>query len=101
MYVAICWMSAYAAFMQVRTAIELGGLIRRRRREQGLSQLQLARKVGVSRQWISAMEHGKASAEIGPALRTLTALGLVADIGESRIAHGDVDLDELLGRADG
>ena len=42
----------------------------------GLSQTVLARKVGVGRQWVVAIERGKSRAELGLVLRTLSALGL-------------------------
>lgn len=62
--------------MQIRTPLELGLAIRERRRMLKLSQTELARKVGVGRQWIVAMEHGKPSVELRLALRTLSALDI-------------------------
>ena len=62
--------------MKIRTPLELGLAIRDRRRKLKLSQTELARKVGVGRQWILAIEHGKSRAELGLALRTLSALDL-------------------------
>lgn len=62
--------------MHVRTPLDLGLIIRDRRRKLGLSQGELAEMAGVGRQWLVAVEHGKARAEIGMVLRTLTTLGL-------------------------
>ena len=45
--------------MQVRTPLDLGLAIRDRRRRLKLSQAELARNVGVGRQWVVAIEHGK------------------------------------------
>jgi HTH-type transcriptional regulator / antitoxin HipB len=65
-----------AAYMRIRTPAELGALIRDRRTGLRLDQQTLAQKVGVSRQWIVAIERGKSRAEIGLILRTMSALGI-------------------------
>lgn len=88
--------------MRVSTARELGALVKQRRRELGMSQVALAQDVGVTRQWISALEQGRVEA-FGPVLRTLGALGLVLDVVEDDAPAGEgtrVDLDELLSRYD-
>src|SRR5687767_8291317 len=60
----------------LKNAQSVGDLVRRARREQGLDQATLARRVGVSRQWISEIENGKSSAELALVLRTFAALDL-------------------------
>lgn len=60
--------------MRIRTAVDLGNVIRERRRQLGLDQRTLALRVGVSRQWIVEIEKGKPRAEVALLLRTLTAL---------------------------
>jgi HTH-type transcriptional regulator/antitoxin HipB len=90
--------------MHIRTPLDLGLIIRDRRRKLGLSQSELAGKAGVGRQWLVAVEHGKARAEIGLVLRTLTALGLTLSVdGEDRDRkagkHDDiapVDIDAVV-----
>ena len=66
----------------------------------GLSQAQVAKRVGVSRKWIVEFEAGKPSAELGLALRVLDELGLALDVStqiEAPAASGDtVDLDAVL-----
>ena len=62
--------------MKIRTPLDLGLAIRGQRRKLKLSQSELARKAGVGRQWIVAIEHGKSRAELGLVLRTLSALDL-------------------------
>ena len=64
------------SIMRIRTPLDLGLVIRDRRRKLKLSQAELARKVGVGRQWVVAIEHGKSRAELGLVLRTLSALDL-------------------------
>ncbi|HSO31892.1 MAG TPA: helix-turn-helix domain-containing protein [Labilithrix sp.] len=66
--------------MIVRTAAELGLLLRSRRRELGLDQRTLAERIGVSRLWIIEFERGKARAEIGLVMRALIALDLQLDV---------------------
>lgn len=64
------------AIMQVRSPLDLGLVIRDRRRKLKLSQTELARKAGVGRQWVVAMEQGKPRAELRLVLRTLSVLDL-------------------------
>jgi len=66
--------------MRVRTPIDLGALIRERRKALRLDQKTLAEKVGVSRQWIVDVEQGKPRLEIGLVLRTADALGIVLTV---------------------
>lgn len=84
--------------MRVATPVELGEVIRRRRRELGWTQQRLADRAGTSRQWVVALEAGKNRVELGLVLHTLRTLNLVLDIGTQRPAdgHGPVDLDEVL-----
>ncbi len=63
--------------MRLRTPTDIGLLIRERRKALSLDQAELARRVGVSRQWIIGMEKGKGRADLSLVLRTLGALGVV------------------------
>jgi len=69
--------------MHIRTALELGAFLRDLRRKRGIDQGTLARQVGVSRQWIVAIEKGKPRAPIGLVLRTLNTLGVSLDVEET------------------
>lgn len=73
--------------MQIRTAKDIGALIRDQRKTQKLDQAELAEKVGVNRRWVLEVERGKARAEIGLVLKTLDALGLTLSI-EGEAARG-------------
>jgi HTH-type transcriptional regulator/antitoxin HipB len=66
--------------MQIRTAKDIGALIRDQRKNQKLDQAELAKKVGVNRRWVLEVERGKPRAEIGLVLKTLDALGLTLSI---------------------
>ena len=91
--------------MQIRTPLDLGLAVRDRRRKLKLSQTELARKAGVGRQWIVAIEHGKSRAELGLVLRTLSALDLplTIDPGARRLPSSDdidpVDIDAIVNAA--
>ena len=93
------------AIMQIRTPLDLGLAIRDRRRKLKLSQTELARKAGVGRQWVVAIEHGKSRAELGLVLRTLAALDLplTIDPGARQLPSSDrtnpVDIDAVVNAA--
>ena len=88
--------------MQIRTPLDLGLAIRDKRRKLGLTQTELARRAGVGRQWVVAIEHGKSRAELGLVLRTLSALDLplTIDPGDRRPPSSDeispVDIDAVV-----
>jgi y4mF family transcriptional regulator len=82
--------------MQVRSVRDIGAAIRGRRQALGWTQAHLAGAAETTRQWVIAIERGKPGAEIAPVLRTLAALGLVADLVEAPVPHGAIDLDTLL-----
>jgi HTH-type transcriptional regulator/antitoxin HipB len=95
--VDIALMSAYADIMIVRTARDLGAAVRDARLRQGWTQAELADRIDVSRQWIISLERGKATAELGTALRAVAALGMVANLIEAPTRDTGIDLDRLLG----
>jgi HTH-type transcriptional regulator/antitoxin HipB len=66
--------------MRIRTPREVGLLIRELRTRRQWSQGRLAEAIGVSRQWVAALEHGKPRAELGLTLRALNALGVTLDV---------------------
>ena len=87
--------------MQIRTAKELGALIKSRRTEIGWSQQKLADETGVQRLWVIQIEKGKSTAHMGLVLRALRALGLNLDVSSRNTvaepSNSNVDLNILLG----
>jgi len=65
--------------MLIRTTNDIGHLVRDQRKRQGLTQAELATRVGVSRKWIIELESGKRTAELVLVLRTLNALRVDLD----------------------
>ena len=82
--------------LSIRTPTELGAAVRQARRDLGLSQQELAARARVSRQWLSELEGGKRTAELGLVLRVLhTADALVTvhlDASEATERDRRVDL---------
>lgn len=66
---------------------DFASVVRQRRREIGLSQAQIAAKVGVSRQWIIDIEKGKPRAEMALALALLEALGVQLHVKTTTTPH--------------
>lgn len=81
----------------VQTSQGFGAAVRRARKDQQLSQADLAARAGVGRPWLSELETGKRTAELGRALSVLSALGLALDfIPAPQVSPGQVDLNRLI-----
>lgn len=52
----------------------LGALVAQSRRERGLSQAELAQRLGVSRKWLNELERGKPEAQLWRVLDVLDQL---------------------------
>lgn len=87
--------------MAIRSIRDLAAVVRGRRTDLGMNQVQLAELAGVSWKWIYEFEASKATAEPGLLLRVEDAFGLDLELtlrsGAGPSGHGDtVDLDALL-----
>ena len=88
--------------MQIKTASDIGALVRDRRAGLRWSQEELAKRTGVSRLWIVQLERGKPTAQVGLVLRVLKELGIALDAApashadSSRKANKTVDLDRII-----
>jgi HTH-type transcriptional regulator/antitoxin HipB len=86
--------------MLIRTATDLGAVIRERRKQLNLGQAELANRIGTSRQWIVGIEQGRSRAELGLVLRALDALGIRLDSGVVRSSSTSTpDLDAIVAAA--
>lgn len=63
-------------FGRVETAGDIGRVVRRKRKEQGVLQEKAAGLSGVGTKFLSQLENGKDTAEIGKILQVLRTLGL-------------------------
>lgn len=66
--------------MKIRNTRDLGLLFRERRVRLGLSQAEVANRIGASRHWVMALEAGKSTVEAGLVLNALSAIGLLLDL---------------------
>lgn len=79
----------------VRNTSEFASAIRNLRRSKGLTQMDLAARAGVGRQWISDVESGKSTLRFTTVLSLLDALDVELTL-QTR-AKPSLDLDDLLG----
>jgi HTH-type transcriptional regulator / antitoxin HipB len=61
---------------KVITAADIGKAIRKKRKEDGLTLADTAALCGVGYRFMSDLENGKETAQLGKVLKVLTALGL-------------------------
>jgi HTH-type transcriptional regulator / antitoxin HipB len=90
--------------MFIRTPADLGAIIRDRRKQLGLDQSALARRIGVSRQWVIGVERGHARAAMGLVLRAIDALDIRLDAStEQKSRRGSpasaVDINAIVDKA--
>jgi len=60
----------------IRGTSELGALLRAHRKSKGLSQVDAAALAGVGQRFLSELERGKATAEVGLVFKVLERFGL-------------------------
>ncbi|HUH54333.1 MAG TPA: helix-turn-helix domain-containing protein [Rhodanobacter sp.] len=91
--------------MFIRTPQDIGALLRESRKKAGLGQAELARRIGVSRQWVVEVERGKPRAEMGLVLRALNTLDNPLQTGLAPHSYGrvadapDIDIDAIIDAA--
>ncbi|MCL2424053.1 MAG: helix-turn-helix domain-containing protein [Micrococcales bacterium] len=68
--------------MRVRTMAELGALMRSAREDAGLTQVELAQRAQVSREWLIKVEAGRTNAEMLRIMDVLAQLNLGLDVVE-------------------
>lgn len=62
--------------MRIESTQELGKAISKRRKELGYTQIQLSEYTGLSASFISNLENGKETAEVGKTLFIIQVLGM-------------------------
>lgn len=62
--------------MKINSAKDFGEMIRTRRKELGYTQIYVAESTGLSASFISELENGKATAELGKAIFISSVLGI-------------------------
>ncbi|MEQ8600156.1 MAG: helix-turn-helix transcriptional regulator [Devosia sp.] len=64
----------------VRSGSDLGAIIALARKSRGYTQQEFADIAGVGRRFVSDLENGKATVQLGKMLQVLTALGLDLEV---------------------
>ncbi len=64
---------------------KLGAIVKKARKEQGLTQQQLAATTGVGVRFIRELEQGKESCHIGKALTVVSMLGIDVTVGDETL----------------
>lgn len=77
-----------------RTAKQIGAIIRRARRNAGLTQTELGKRIGLRQATISKLEAGEPATRLSTLLDVLTALGLEIII-DRRGRKSKQDLEDL------
>lgn len=76
----------HTAILERQLLLQLGDRLKRLRKAQGLSTVEMARRVGISRTTLAAVESGDPGPSIGTYLRVMSALGVS---GELALLAGD------------
>jgi y4mF family transcriptional regulator len=61
---------------RLRSAADIGSLIKQRRKSLGLTQLEAAEQLGVGRRFLIELEEGKPTAQLGKTMHVLSMLGI-------------------------
>jgi HTH-type transcriptional regulator/antitoxin HipB len=77
-----------------RTAKQIGAVVRRERRNAGLTQTELGKRIGLRQATISKLEAGEPATRLSTLLDALTALGLEIII-DKRGRHSPEDIENL------
>lgn len=91
--------------MYLRTAHEVGLLVKDQRRKLGWTQADLAGRLGVGRLWVVQLEQGKDTAQIGLVLRALNELRIPMQVDLSTDPYSQprssdfIDLDMIIQEA--
>ncbi len=76
--------------MRVSTIDELAAAVRTLRQDRGWTQAEVARRAGVSRDWVNRLEGGSGRVEVAKVLDVLAVLGVMPTV-ESRPVSGDLE----------
>ena len=82
----------------IQTSAGFGAAVRRARKDAELTQKELAERAGVGRPWLSELETGKRTVELGRALAVLSALNLaITFVADAGLSASTVDLGSIIG----
>lgn len=84
--------------MDLKAVKDIAAVARDRRKQLGLTQADLASRIGVGREWVIKFEQGKATVELGIVMRALRVLRLRVELHpeSAKSATGPDELDAIL-----
>ena len=82
--------------MRIISPADIGAVVKGRRAQLELSQLQLAERAHVSRKWVSDLERGKPKAEFAHVLAVLEALDLELTVNPRITRDIEAELQAML-----
>jgi HTH-type transcriptional regulator / antitoxin HipB len=85
--------------MRISSIQDLASLVRSRRKAAGLTQADLATRIGVKALWVSQFERGKSTAQVGLVLRALKVLDIDLWTGNPTPSTGrssKINLDRII-----
>jgi len=91
--------------MRLRNTSDLGLLLQARRKTLRWTQAKLAHQIGITRQWVIALEKGTPGVAIGTVLKAFIALGLTLDAnpreptGDPHAMPRSSDIDDVITNA--
>lgn len=71
----------------VRSAVDIGAAIRKKRKEDGLTLADAAGLCNVNYRFLSDLENGKATAQLGKVVQVLHALGIEIELKDRTWSH--------------
>jgi y4mF family transcriptional regulator len=71
----------------VRSAVDIGAVIRKKRKEDGLTLADAAGLCNVNYRFLSDLENGKATAQLGKVVQVLHALGIEIELKDRTWPH--------------
>ena len=66
--------------MQIKKIEDIGKLVKETRKKQGFTQIQLAQLTNVGARFLSDLENGKPTCEVGKTLKILANLGIRLEV---------------------
>ncbi len=78
---------------KIINAESLGDVVRQQRKSQGATQVEFAALCGVGVRFISDLENGKATIEVGKVLQVLNSLGLELHVQQRGWIHSSAAID--------
>jgi y4mF family transcriptional regulator len=88
--------------MKIRTKTELGALARAERERRGMTQQELADRIGANRRWVNELENGRNNPTLERLLRCIDVLGLRLSVDtDGTPASAPSSLDRIISRSRG